>query len=77
MLEDVCGAKIDNRSSSVSAGAPDPGHVAGVESGVPLSQVLQDVGSVGGSTAVVFVASEGMICFGSEAVAATGSISWV
>ena len=70
-------SKIDNRSSSVSAGALDPEHVAGDESGVPLAQALQDVESVCGSNAGDFMASEGMVCFGTEAIAATGSISWV
>ena len=69
--------KIDNRSSSVSAGVLGPEHIAGDESGVPLTQTLQDVESMCGSTAVDFVASEGTICFGSEAVAATGTISWM
>ena len=70
-------SKIDNRSSSVSAGAPDLERVAENESGVPLTQVLQDVESMCGSNAVDLMASKGTICFGSEGVAATGSISWV
>ena len=64
-------SKIDNRSSSVSAGVPGPERIAGDESGVPLTQALQDVESVCGSNAVGFMASEGTIFFGSEAVAAT------
>ena len=68
-------SKIDNRSSSVSAGVPGPERIAGDESKVPLTQALQDVESVCGSNAADFVASEGTICFGSEAVAAIGSIS--
>ena len=70
-------SKIDNRSSSVSAGALNPERVAGNESGVPLTQVLQDVESVCGSNATDFMALEGMIYFGTEVLAATGSISWV
>ena len=70
-------SKIDNRSSSVTADTLDPERVAGDESGVPLTQALQDVESVCGSNAADFMVSEGMICFGAEAVAATGSISWV
>ena len=70
-------SKIDNRSNSVSTGAPDPERVAGDESGVPLTQALQDVESVCGSNAADFMASEGAICFGSKAVVATGSISWM
>ena len=62
--------KIDNRSSSVSAGVPGPERIAGDESKVPLTQALQDVESVCGSNTADFVASEGTICFGSEAVAA-------
>ena len=69
--------KIDNRSSSVSAGALDPERVAGDESGVPLTQALQDVESVCGSNAADFMVSEGMIYFGIEVVAVTGPISWV
>ena len=61
----------------MSVAAPDPENVAGNESGVPLTQVLQDVKSVCGSNAVDFMATEGMICFGSKAVAATGIISWM
>ena len=73
MLEDVCAlnSKIDNRSSSVSAGIPGPELIDGDESGVPLTQMLQDVESVCGSNAADFVASEGTICFGSKAGAAT------
>ena len=68
-------SKIDNRSSSVSAGVCGPELTAGDESRVPLTQILRDVESVCGSNAADFVASEGTICFGSEAFAATGSIS--
>ena len=64
-------SKTDNRSSSVSAGVFGPERAAGDESGVPLTQALQDVKSVCGSNAADFMASEGMICFGTEAVAAT------
>ena len=73
----VLNSKIDNRSSLVSAGVPGPEHIAGDESGVPLTQTLQDVESVCGSNAADFVASAGTICFGSKAVAATGIISWM
>ena len=67
----VLNSKIDKRSSSVSAGALDPEHVAGDESGVPLTQALQDVESGCGFNAADFMALEGMICFCTEAVAAT------
>ena len=42
-----------------------------------MTQTLQDVESVCGSNAADFVASEGMSCFGSKAVAAIGIISLV
>ncbi|MGO7748583.1 hypothetical protein ACC677_38230, partial [Rhizobium ruizarguesonis] len=51
--------KIDNRSSSVSAGALDPEHVARDKSRVPLTPALQDVESVCGFNAADFMASEG------------------
>ena len=63
-------SKIDNRSSSVSAGVPGPERIAGDESGVPWMQILRGVESVCGSNAADSVASDGMICFGSKAVAA-------
>ena len=68
-------SKIDNRSSSVSAGALDPKRVAGDESGVPLMLGLQDVESVCGSNAADLMAPEGMTYVDTEAVAATGTIS--
>ena len=70
-------SKIDNRSSSVSAGVPGPELIAGDESGVPLTQILRGVQSMCGSNAADSVASDGTICFGSKAVAATGTISWM
>ena len=68
-------SKIDNRSSSVSAGVSGPRLIAGDESGVLLSQILWGVESMCGSNAADSVASDGMICSGSKAVAATGTIS--
>ena len=70
-------SKIDNRSSSVSVGVSGPERAAGNESGVPLTQALQDVEFVCGSNAADFLASEGAIYFGSKVVVATGSMSWV
>ena len=70
-------SKIDNRSSSVSAGVHGPELIDGDESGVPLTQILQGVQSVCGSNAADSVALDGTICSGSKAVAATGTISWM
>ena len=49
-------SKIDNRSSSVSAGVPGPKRIAGDESGVPLTQILRGVESMCGSNAADSVA---------------------
>ena len=70
-------SKIDNRSSSVSTGVPGPKLIAEGESRVRLTQILQGAEPVCGSNAVDLMASNDTICFGSEAVAAIGSISWV
>ena len=79
-------SKIDNRSSSVSAGVHGPELVAGDESEVPLKQMLQGVESMCGSNAaesgasvagLSFPSSDGAICSGSKARAVTGVISWV
>ena len=70
-------SKIDNRSSSVSAGVHGPELIAGDESGVPLTQILQGVESVCGSNAGDSVASDGAIYSGFKAVAPTGTISWM
>ena len=70
-------SKIDNRSSSVSAGVHGPELIVGDESEVPLTQILQGVESVCGSNAVDSIALDGPICSGSKAVAATGTISWM
>ena len=70
-------SKIDNRSSSVSAGVHGPELIAGDESGVPLTQILQGVESVFGSNVADSMASDGTIYSGSKAVAATGTISWM
>ena len=76
-MSTVLNSKIDNRSSLVSAGVRGPVLIAGNESGVPLTQILQGVESVCNSYAADSVASDGMICSGSKAVAATGTISWM
>ena len=68
-------SKIDNRSSSVSAGVPGPELIAGDESGVPLMQILWGAGSVCGSNAADYEASDATICSGPKAVAATGTVS--
>ena len=68
-------SKIDNRSSSVSAGVHGLGLIAGDKSEVPLMQILQGVEFVCGSNTADSVASDGAICSGSKAVAATGTIS--
>ena len=70
-------SKIDNRSSSVSACVHGPELITRDENGVPLMRILQGVESVCGSNAVDSVASDGTICSGSKAVAATGTISWM
>ena len=64
-------SKIDNRSSSVSAGVHSPELIAGDESEVPLTQILQGVESVCGSNAADSMALDAMICSGSKVVAAT------
>ena len=70
-------SKIDNQSNSVSADVHGPEFIAGNESGVPLTQILQGVESVCGSNTVDFAASDGTTCSGSKTVAATGAISWM
>ena len=72
----VLNSKIDNRSSLVSASVHGLEFIAGDESGVLLAQILQGVESACGSSVADSLASNVTICFGSEAVAATGSISW-
>ena len=69
--------RIDNRSSSVSAGVPCLELIAGDESGVTLTQILRGVESVCGSNAADSVASDGAIYSGLMAVADTGTISWM
>ena len=68
-------SKIDNRSSSASAGVHGPELIARDESGVPLTQILQGVESVCGSNSADSVASDGAIYSGSKAAAVTGTIS--
>ena len=68
-------SKINNRSSSVSAGVCGLELIAGDESGVLLTQILQGVEFVCGSNPADSVASDGTICSGSKAVAATGTIA--
>ena len=68
-------SKIDNRSSSVSAGVQGPELITGDESGVPLTQIFPGAESVCGSNTADYVASDGAICSGSKAVAVTGTIS--
>ena len=68
-------SKIDNRSSSVSAGVRGSELISGNESGIPLTQILQGVESVCGSNAADSVASDGAIYSRSKAVAVTGTIS--
>ena len=68
-------SKIDNRSSSVSAGVHSPKLIAGDKSEVPLKRILQGVKPMCGSNAADSAASDGTICFGSKAIAATGTIS--
>ena len=61
----------------MSTGIHGPELIAGDESEVPLTQILQGVESVCGSNAADSMALRGMICSGSKVVAATGTISWM
>ena len=70
-------SKIDNRSSSVSAGVPGLGLRAGDESRIPLTQILWGAEPMCGSNAADSVVSDGTIYSGSKAVVATGTISWM
>ena len=70
-------SKIDNQSNSVSADVHGPEFIAGNESGVLLTQILQGVESVCGSNTADDVALDGTICSGSKADAATGTIAWM
>ena len=76
--------KIDNRSSSVSAGSQGSELESGEESGVPLMQMLYTVESASGSNAAESVApamglsfpsSGDLICSGSKARVAAGALS--
>ena len=76
--------KIDNRSSSVSAGSQGSELDAGEESGVPLMQMLYAVESASGSNAAESVAlamglsfpsSGDLICSGSKGRVAIGALS--
>ena len=78
--------KIDNRSSSVSAGPQGSELDTGEESGVPLMQVSYEVESACGSTAAELVAhmmglsfpsSDDLICSRSKARVVTGAVSWM
>ena len=74
-MSTVLNSKIDNRSSSVSAGVHGPELITGDESGVALTQISHGVESVCGYNAADSVASDGTICPSSKAIAATGTIS--
>ena len=78
--------KIDNRSSSVSAGSQGSELDTGDKSGVPLMQVSYEVEFACGSNTAELVApvmglsfpsSDDLIYSGSKARVVTGAISWM
>ena len=77
-------SKIDNRSSSVSGDSHGSELIPREESGVPVTQVLREIKSMLGSSAVESVASvvglnlqslDAAVCSGSKAGVVTGAIS--
>ena len=66
---------IDAQLGSIGTDVRGSDPVAGDESGIPLTQILQGAESVCGSNAVDSAVSDGAIYSGSKAVAVIGTVS--